>query len=1060
MKQLKYILLIVLFITGFTNNIIAQKGVTATEISGTVYESSTKKPLAGAKVSIPGVTSAITSEDGKFKLLKTIKGAYLTIEAPGFASKTITAINNTKEIAIFLFEESFKGNNEETAIPFGTINSLSSTAAIAAHQNKEDYKLCAPTIETVLQSNFSGLNTVSRTGAPGAGANMFLHGFSSLNATCQPLIIVDGVQYENQSTYSLIGGNNISALSDIDVKDIDNISVLKNGASIYGSKAANGVIIINTIQAKDPSTRINFFAYTGVNLEPSTKYKMMDASDYKSYLTDMLSSGGLTSSQIQSLPFINTTKPVVENWGISGNKDYYRYNQSTNWQDEVFNNSLNQNYHLNVTGGNDAALYAISFGYLGQGGLINKTNFSKYTTRVNAKIKMTEWFKLNTNMSFIYSDRNLAYEGLDKNFSPAYAALVKAPFTAPNIYNVDGERTPNLESVDPLGVSNPIAIINNSTAKNQRSRFTGNLNALLNLNKFLDASVLIGITSDKTSEKIFLPMAGVNHTALPNATVTNESQQLRNSFSQINADAHLTYVRTFNYVHKINANLGTHFQSSASELDWGKAYNSSSDEMKTLGDGDASLAQTGGSLGDWKSLSTYLNADYSYLNRYFLSVNAALDGSSRFGKDAAGFKVLNGKFGLFPSIDAAWLISSEGFMKDQHFFDILKLRSGFSITGNDDIGNYSAKNYYTSEGLLGIYGLVRGNVSNSQLQWETNKKGFIGVDISLLKERLSISTDLYLSRTENLFNQKSVTTSAGIGYANYNDGTLENKGIDLTVNARIIDKPYFKWDITTNLSTYKNKLLSMSNDETFTTISGGRVRTKVGSPIAQFYGYKTDGVYSTAAEASSANMKMENADGSLVAFGAGDVKFVDQSINGVKDGIINEKDMVVIGDPNPDFIGSINNKFQWKQFSLTTLFTFSVGNDVYNAERASLESLSNLDNQTVYALNRWKTNGQVTNTPKATWGDPIGNSRFSSRWIEDGSYIRLKSLTLGYDLKVKSEVFKSVQFYVTGNNLITFTKYLGYDPEFSTGSSPLSYGIDSGVTPQSRSILFGVKIGL
>lgn len=1062
MKHIKFILTIILFVVGITNSVYSQKGIIKTTITGTVLDYTTRKPVSGAIVSIPGVTSVITGDNGAFTILKSIKGAYLVVEAPGYAPKRLPVLNREK-ITISLLDDSFKGKQEDVVMPFGLENAGITTAAISTHENRDDYNLGATTVETVLQGSVNGLNTISRSGAPGAGGNMFLNGFTSLNSNSQPLIIVDGVQYENRPVFSLIGGNTNSPLSDIDVKDIGNITVLKNGGSIYGSKGSNGVILINTIQAKDVSTRINFYTYAGVNFEPETKYKMMNATSYKSYLTDMLSSQGLTVNQIQSLPYINTSKPTVEKWGIAGNPDYYKYNQSTNWQDEVFNSSINQNYHLNVTGGNDQALYVISFGYLGQGGQVDKTSYSRYTTRVNAKIKMTEWFRLNANMSLIYSERANSYEGLNRNFNPVYAGLIKAPFMAPNINNVLGEKTPNLEKADVFNISNPRAIIDNSIVSGNRFRFFGNMNGIVTFSKYLNASVLVGITTDKDAERIFLPEAGINHSPLPSAAVTNESQQLRNILFQINTDTRLTYQRTFDYDHDISIHLGSRYQSSQNELDWGKGYNSASDEMKTIGDGQNSLAKIGGSIGDWNSLSNYLNVEYGYLNRYFLSLNAALDGSSRFGDNTNadyGVNLFNNTFGLFPSLTGAWLVSSENFMKNQHVFDLLKLRGGYSITGNDDIGDYAAQYYYTSQGFLGSYGLVRANIPNTKLHWETNSKASLGFDASFLKEHLNMSVDLFTSKTSDLVSFKNINTASGLGLAIYNDGELQNRGIDVNLNARIIDRPNFKWDLGLNLSKYKNILLSKSTDESFTTIDGGIVRTKVGSPIGQFYGYQANGVYSTQAEATASGLKIQKPNGTLIPFTAGDIRFVDQTVNGVMDGIINEKDMTVIGDPNPDFIGSFTNNFQVGRFTLNTIFAFSVGNDVYNAVRANLESMSNTDNQTIYALNRWQMDGQITNTPKAVWGDPMGNSRFSSRWIEDGSYARLKSVTLAYDLPLKSGFITSAQIYVTGTNLVTFTKYLGFDPEFSTGTSPLYYGIDNGVCPQPRSVLVGIKVGL
>jgi TonB-linked SusC/RagA family outer membrane protein len=1056
MKHIKQLISTLILAAVISNFSFAQNRVSETAISGTVFESANGKPLAGASVTLPGVSSAITDEDGKFTLKKSFPGAYITINAPGFATKQM-AVSSQKEIKVWLIDDSFKSKYDDVALPLGMKNGISNSAAISTHENRSDYKLGAAGIETVLQTSVNGLNSVSRSGMPGSGANMFINGFNSLNAGSQPLIILDGVMYENQTIFSLINGNNISPLSDIDVKDIENITVLKDGASIYGSKAANGVLIINTLSAKSPATRINFYAYMGANTEPTTQYKMMDAWSYKNYLIDMLSDKGMTTGEIQSLPYINSEKPVAENWGISGNADYYRYNQSTDWQKEVLKTSFNRNYHLNITGGNDQALYAISVGYLGHEGNVDNTSFSRYTTRVNTKIKMTEWFKLNANMSFVYSSRNLSFEGMNRNFNPVYSSLVKSPFTSPYVYNTSGEVTPNLENADVFNVSNPRAIIDNGIATNNRFRFFAVMNGVISLTKYLDADIIVGLTTDKvTSERVFMPSAGVYHSPLPSAVVTNESQQMRNHLLQMNTDARLTYKRTFDYVHNFTTRAGFRFQNSDAELDWGQAYNTSSDEMKTLSDGVNNLAQVGGSLGNWRTISNYLNVDYGYMNKYFISANAALDGSSRFGKNADGIKLFNNVFGLFPSVNAAWLISSEEFMRNQNAFDMLKLRAGYSITGNDNIGNYSARYYYVPQGQLGAYGLVRGNIPNDELKWETNKKAVVGLDASFLKEKLNLSLDVYSSVTENLIGISNIGSYSGIGSSIVNDGSLQNNGIDLSINARIVDKPNLKWDLGVNVSAYKNKLLTRSVDEEFTQIAGGTVRTKTGAPIAQFYGYKTDGILNSDQEAIDANLSIKNPDGMIYPFGAGDVRFVDA----VADGIIDDKDMTVIGDPNPDFFGSFNSRLQWKQFTLSAVFTYSVGNDVYNAVRANLESMSGTDNQTIAAAYRWKVDGQNTNMPKATWGDPMGNARFSDRWIEDGSFLRMKNVTLSYNLPIKSSFIANAQAYVSASNMLTLSKYLGYDPEFMTGSSPLYFGIDSGVSPQPKTILFGIKIGL
>jgi TonB-linked SusC/RagA family outer membrane protein len=1059
MIQMKLSILtaLVVFMTFSTLTLLAQDNrVSARAISGKVVESSTGTPLAGVQVVIPGVASVSTDEHGKFVLDRSADATVLFVSMPGYITRQIPILGR-KELIIALVDESFKGLYRNVALPLGSINSLTSPYALSTHENTDDHVMAIPTIDGVLQSYLSGLNVLNRTGMPGSGANLYVNGYNSLHASNQPLIVVDGVIYENPSFYSLIEGNHVTPLSDFDIKDIDKVTVLKDGTSIYGSKGANGVIIINTLRAKSPATRINAYAYTGINMEPTSAYRMMDAYSYKNYLTDMLLSSGLTTNEIQALPYMNTEKPVQENWGVAGNPDYYRYHQNTNWQDEIFKTSINRNFHLNVTGGNDVILYAIGVGYLNHGGAVDNTDYSRYSFRTNASIKMTDWFKLNANVSYINSDRNLAYEGMNRNFSPLYAALVKAPLAAPYVYNIEGSITPNLEKADLFNVSNPVALTSNAMASSNRSRFNGVINTELTFSKYLRADLIVGLTSDKvTRERVFLPQAGIFHSSLPVSEVTNESMQLRNSLHQLNLDTRLSYQRSFNRTHELNARVGLRYMSTNNELDWGRAFNTSSDEMQTLGDGKNELAKIGGSLGDWKSVSNYLNVEYGAFNRYFAGLNASLDASSRFGVDAVGLKMMNQVVGFFPSVNVAWLISSEEFMGMQSVVDVLKLRAGHTITGNDDIGNYSARHYYIPQSLLGAFGLVRGNIPNTSLKWETNRKSTVGVDAAFAGERVYLSVDAYTATTSDLIVIRPNPGFTGIAYAVSNDGSLRNRGIDLMVQARLVDAKDWSWDIGLNISHNKTKLLSMSDDETFTSIAGATIRSKVGESPAQFWGYQTDGILNSKQEAADANLKMQRPDGSLIPFAAGDMHFVDQT----NDQVINPDDMTVIGDATPLFTGAFNSNIRWNRFTLSGVFSFSYGNDVYNAVRAGLEAMSGTDNQTLVAANRWKYDGHQTNTPAAVWGDPRGNSRFSDRWIEDGSYLRLKSVSLSYNLPLKASFVSGAQVYVTGHNLLTLTNYLGYDPEFSAGKSIFYQGIDRGVTAQPRALLMGVKIGL
>jgi hypothetical protein len=357
---------------------------------------------------------------------------------------------------------------------------------------------------------------------------------------------------------------------------------------------------------------------------------------------------------------------------------------------------------------------------------------------------------------------------------------------------------------------------------------------------------------------------------------------------------------------------------------------------------------------------------------------------------------------------------------------------------------------------LGMQGLVRNGIANPALQWETGNKLNGGLDIALLNERVSLNLDGYISKTENMLVYESLAASTGFATVLTNNGSMKNAGLEATLNARVINKQKLKWDIGVNAGMYKNEIVAVPNGQFTTEYAGATILTANEQPANQFYGYTTQGVFATSAEAATANLRKKNADGSYSAFGAGDIRFAD--LNG--DHIIDENDRSVIGDPNPDFTGGLTNRVIWKNFELNALITFSQGNDIYNYVRYRLESMSGVQNQLEYAKNRWRSEGQVTNTPKATWGDPLGNSRFSDRWIEDGSYARLRTVSLQYYIPVKSNIVNSATIYATGNNLLTLTKYKGYDPEFNASSSVFAQGVDVGMDPQFKSVTLGVRIGL
>jgi TonB-linked SusC/RagA family outer membrane protein len=977
----------------------------------------------------------------------------------GYAYKEVR-VRKPDELTIMLHDESFKTIYRKVGSPFGGKDWGAATEAVAVIDNRESYKKAAVGAESIVQDEGLGVNTIMRSGVQGAGGNMYMRGFASLNADNRPMIVMDGVPYENSTLApSLISGACITPLTGFDVKDIETITILKDATSIYGSKGANGVILIETTKAQEQATKIDFYAYGGLNLFPERLYPMMNAGEYRAYLTEMLASSGLYSAEnLQSLPYINSEKPTLQEWGIEGNKDYYRYRQETDWQKEIFTSSISQNYHIAIKGGDDVALYALSVGYLNHEGNIKNTDFARYNTQFNSQLNVLKFLKIETNMSVSYSDRRLPYEGFSTNFNPMYVSLIKAPFMAPYRYSEQNIQTPNYEPADVFGVSNPAVLVDGKTsALNKSYRFFGNTAFNLALGKLVDVSATFGVTFDKTRESVFLPENGLSHEPLAFGMVTNEMKGLVARYLQYYADARMSYRQEWDGEQRVAARVGARYQTNRAESDWINAYNSSSDDMQSLGNGNIDMASISGVLNSWKWTSLYLNGEYAYKQKYLLSLNVAMDGSSRFGKEAkGGVKLFQNVFGVFPSLAGAWVISAEDELALPGWVDLLKLRISYSMAGNDDIGHYASRATYTSQSLLGYYGLVRGNIANPELKWETLTKINAGLDLALLNERLTLSLDLYQNKTSGLLTWMESEDFFGISSYVVNDGTLENKGIELGLHGRVVNAA-LKWDVSVSCARYLNKLTGLAGGEMLTDVGEATLITKAGSPISLFYGYKTSGVYATAAEADADGLYIQRGDGSTLPFAAGDVRFVNLNAT---DNIINESDRTVIGNPNPDFFGSIVNRVQWKRLTLNAVVTFSYGNDVYNALRASVEAMTGAENQTTAVNNRWRKEGHVTSTPKAAWGDPMGNSRFSDRWIEDGSYVRLKSLSLSYDIPLKTSFIKGLQLYATGNNLLTFTKYMGYDPEFSTMQSPLYYGIDMGVAPQPRAILLGVKLGL
>ncbi|WP_421939281.1 SusC/RagA family TonB-linked outer membrane protein [Pedobacter sp.] len=1029
--------------------VVKMKRPTGPQVSGVVLAAATRKPLPGINISVAGYSAALTDEKGNFKISVPDFNAVLVISGTGYQTKEEALKGRNALSNIVLFEDTYASVYDAAVLPFGSVSKNRIPYSVSTVNLNGSWERTNETPDSYVQGKIAGLESIRRSGTPGTGAELYLRGFNSLYAAVQPLVVVDGVIYDiNTYGSSIISAHQNNKLANIDLKDIDNITLIKDGTSLYGTKGGNGVLLITTGRAKDVATRLDFSAYGGYN-GTVRQLPVMQADHFRSYLSDLLKTRpGSTTSSINAEPYMNDNP----------NADYYNYHQNTNWQDQVMSSGISQNYYLKVTGGDDIATYALSLGYLNNQGLTDSTNLTRYQTRFNANLNLSAKLKSQVNLAFTRSEQNLRDQGQAYATNPLYLALVKAPFLSPYVLSENGVQSPNLADTDIFGTSNPVAAVKSIQALNRNYRFSGAIGFEYTFNKAFKANTLVGITYDKVRENYFTPALGIAPVLLPTAVGYNKSAAGVQRLFTVNTDTYVSYNTNLNSFSKLNANLGFRLQHSNAENDNGTSFNTASDDFVTLGGTQSTLRVVGGSLGKWNWLNNYLNVNYDAYGRYFLSFTVAADASSRFGHDIPDVFNFNGvKMAVLPSVAASWLLSSEGFMANNNFVESLKIRASYGLTGNDDIGNYTAKSYYVSQNFLGKQGLVRGNIGNTALKWETSAKLNFGVDASFWKERLNISLDLYQNKISDMLIYEPLLTATGFGYAVSNGGNMSNKGLEIALNGRLINQKDLKWDMGLTYSINRNKIANLGgNAQLLTQYGGATIITQIGQAANLFYGYQTNGVYESQASAQATGLSNKTADGAFVPFQGGDMKFVDQ--NGDK--IIDENDRTVIGDPNPDFVGSYSNKLSYKRWSLDALFTFSYGNDIYNSTRAVLESMSGYDNQSHAAVNRWRVDGQVTQTPRALWGDPARNSRFSDRWIEDGSYLKLRSLSLSYNVPVKLSFIRSATVYAIANNLFTVTNYLGYDPEFSAAGSVFARGVDIGLEPGFRSMFLGVRIGL
>lgn len=1041
-----------------------RKTVRTRTVSGRVLDAMTRRPMEGAMVSTHGIEgySALTEEDGTFSMEVPFYASSLDISAPDYNLVVKGLVSGERQDDVTLYPGSVdalydKGNN-----------------VLNTRDMERSAYSSALTIEEDIQSRLgASVRTQMRNGTPGIGGVMMAAGLNSVNANVQPLIVIDGVPLDQQYGREMLHDgfyNNI--LTNINPADIEHVTLLRNGTALYGAKGANGVLLIDTRRSRSMATRITATVSGGVTFEPRY-YDMMDARGYRSYASELLRS---TNTTIRDFNFLDESP-----------SNYYieKYNKNTDWKEKVYRAAFTQNYGINVQGGDDVAQYNLSLGYTGAQSTLEQNKMDRLNVRFNSDISLGSKLSVRFDAAFSNLTRNLRDDAAPSGYeegtptSPSFLAYAKSPMLSPYTFSGGKIYGNHLEVTDETyldealagysrynwKLGNPLAILEYGDAQNknhfENSMLSLSVRPRFDFNKYLSLTEHFSYVLVNTNEKYYIPMNGV-----PDYYVTslgayrqNEARSLFSRQNSVMSDTRVEWARRF-HAHDVRLFGGFRMLWDSYSLETQVGYNTGNDKTPFITE-QLPDAASGGTEDNRNSLAYYLQAGYNFKERYYLEATLTAESSSRFGRDTdQGFKMCGVKWGVFPSLQASWVMTSEPWMAGLKGIDYLRLTAGVDVSGNDDIPADAARSYFSSVDYMKLgSGLVVSGIGNEKIQWESTRRYNVGLDMNLLHNRMGLRVNWYHSVTDHLLMLQEMSFLSGLERMWGNGGKLKNRGFDIEATANLLTTRSWTWQIGASLGHYRNEIVALSDglQSMDTEVWGATVRTEVGRAANLFYGYRTQGVFATTDDARQAGLAIPNTTGGgVTAFQAGDVHFAD--LNG--DHLITDADRTVIGDPNPDIYGNIFTSLQYKRLRLDVRFNYALGNDVYNYTRQQLESGSRFMNQTSAMNRRWQVEGQHTDIPRATFQDPMGNSRFSDRWIEDGSFLRLKTLTLSYDLPLSTTFLQGLQFWVQAGNLFTFSRYLGGDPEFASRSAVLGQGIDTGSLSQSRNIMVGIKVNL
>jgi TonB-linked SusC/RagA family outer membrane protein len=1023
-------------------------------ITGTVTDQDGQL-LPGAVVKLKGTTiTTSTDVHGVYKLnLKSLSGT-LVFSFIGYVSKEIE-ISTAKNYDVTLTKNT-TSLSEVVVIGYGSQQKTSVSNSIASMNATQIEKQVTGNVLDAMEGQMAGVEVRQGSGRPGDNPTVRIRGTGSINASNAPLYVVDGLPLEDASDINTINPN-----------DIASIDVLKDAASaaIYGSRGGNGVVIITTKKGSPKRTKFDVAYYTGAS-RVTKELQVLDRDQYIQYEKEgfqytWTQSGGNPATPNAQRPSTYRYLPMYDNPDTIAN---------TNWQDEIFRTAVVSNYQVGVQGGSDKINYYISGNYLYQEGIVKATNLNRYSLRANINATLNKYMKAGINFTPTYGIENLRatdghFNGSQGDGATLLSALMMPP-TIPAKFP-DGTYGQTLGTkifTGNVAITSPLEKLEDPNYINRSNTYRMQGIAYIEVDPLKDLTYKMNLGGDyKNASTLFYRPSTVSTATAPAGvpgTQSNVANIAGNNVS-INAnnytwDNQVTYDHTFNLVHHFNATAVYSIQksNSSSQTLTGQAGTFANDLVQNVQGASIINGTTAGQA--WSLMSYLGRLTYDYKSKYLFTASIRRDGTSRF---APGHQ-----WGTFPSVSGGWRISDEDFFKKVTAVSDLKMRASYGVTGNFSIGNYAwestltASNYNlgAGDGKL-VAGYAPNNFENPNLTWETNTQLGGGVDIGLLKDRIYLSVDVYRRVTSNLLYNRPVPGNSGFNQYLGNIGSVGNKGIEIDLKTTNINSHSFTWNTNLNFSLNRNEVLKLGEDNASiltTTENTVTQLIQVGQPFAVFYGYPTAGIFTDQADVNAhPDMKFST------AAGPGDTKFVDTN----HDGVISAADQVILGNPTPSFSYGITNAFTYKRFDLSIQLQGVQGGDIYylGSRFVGVNALT-YNQLAVSVLNRWKSPTDPGDGIYPRIGS-VGIAQSNvQRYLYDGSYLRIRNVSLGYTMKPATLAkigVSALKLYVTGQNLFTFTKYIGYNPEVNQyGEGVTSIGLDYGSYPLSRSVVFGVNL--